>query len=145
MYTSAKTFICIVRFPLETIYCLHKNQNSHIEALKGHLHWANPKANCFLSSLSLLNVNIKLDSQRTHLEAMSLSLSPQCKRTLIPPWQTITKELHILMYDTLRKTCHFRSVNLLIIFEITTKNFHWYITIHQLKHSLKLLRIKINA
>ena len=32
--------------------------------------------------LSLLNVNIKLDSLRTHLEAMSLSLSLQYKRTL---------------------------------------------------------------
>ena len=36
----------------------------------------------FLWSLSLLNVNIKLDFLWTHLEAMSLSLSRQYKRTL---------------------------------------------------------------
>ena len=37
---------------------------------------------CFLWCLSLLNVNIKLDSLWTHLEAMSLSVLSQYKRTV---------------------------------------------------------------
>ena len=40
------------------------------------------KRDFFLWSLSLLSVNIKLESLWTHLEAISLSLSPQYKRTL---------------------------------------------------------------
>ena len=40
------------------------------------------KANLFLQSLLLLNVNIELDSLWTHLEVMSLQLSFQCKQIL---------------------------------------------------------------
>ena len=53
-------------------------------SVKVHLHWAkaNAKVKFVLWSLSLLNVNIKLDSLRTHVEAMSLSL--KYKRTPMP-------------------------------------------------------------
>ena len=47
-----------------------------------HLHWANAKANSFPEIFVALKVNIKSDSLWTHLEAMSPSLSYQCKQTL---------------------------------------------------------------
>ena len=68
--------------PLHPLLCLslqhNKTQDGKTEAsLKVHLHWA--KANVFLWSLALLNMNIKLDFLQTHLEEKSLSL--QNKRT----------------------------------------------------------------
>ena len=48
---------CVIQF----------RKTDHIP-FKVHLHWA--KANCLFLCLSLLNVNIKLDSLWTHLEVM---------------------------------------------------------------------------
>ena len=71
--------------------------------LKVYLHWskANAKAIFSLWSLSLLNVNIYLDSLWTHLEAISLLFSHLYKRTLnlystIP---ALSKSIYILVFD----------------------------------------------
>ena len=62
------------------------SQKSIFTTVKVHLHRTkgNGKANCFLWSLSLFNVSIKLDTLWSYLEAMSLFLSHsfQYKRNL---------------------------------------------------------------
>ena len=55
----------------------------------------------FLRSLSLLSVNIKLDSLWTHLEVISLSLLRQYKRILT----VVRAHLHQASASTLRQLC----------------------------------------
>ena len=55
-------------------------KNKEKRALKVHVHWG--KANIFLLSLSLHNMNIKFDSLWTHQEVMSPFLSCTYKRDL---------------------------------------------------------------
>ena len=52
----------------------------------------------FLKSLPPLNMNIKLDSLRTHLEAKSLSLLHQYKRTLKVFSQRAKKEVKVKFF-----------------------------------------------
>ena len=98
--------------------------------LLDNLHWF----------LSLLNVNIELDSLWTHLEAISLSLSPQHKRTLngldseqqvatnYPEYKTQQKAAHVYA----EHTAHLRTSRVAWTSQVTSSVFylHNFFTLH---------------